>query len=814
MCAHSTPRLTSAKMAHPKPARSHLATAVLLALLSMNTLPQLASQAWAQKNHASVRAGEPVTLNFENADIEAVARTMATITGQNVVIDPRVSGTLNLVTEQPVSAQTAFTQFLVALRMQGYTVVESGGLYKVVPEAEGKLQSGTVNVSGGSFNSRPPSGGQIVTQIFKVNFENANSLVPTLRPLISPNNTITVNPGTNSLVITDYADNLQRIAKIIAALDVSEGSDIEIIPLRNAVASDLIPMLNSLLSGDGNTAAAANNASPGSGTVGQSYKTTLLADARSNSIVMRAANPARVAQVRRLVEQLDQPPLPGSSAEHGNIHVVFLKNADATQMAQTLRAALSAGQNQNNGANGVVNSSNATPNTAGGTGGGIASSSSSGFSNASGSGNSSGNQGALGEGSISNLGAQQNISTGGFIQADPNTNSLIITAPDPLYRQIRAVIDRLDGRRAQVLVESLVVEVNADKAAEFGIQWQAGFGSKDSSNVGYLGTNYDGSSGAGTNILDLALAAALGYTNTSTANVANALNSARPGTGINVGVAHNYGGTFVLGFLARFLQGSGEGNVLSTPNLLTLDNQEARIVIGQNVPFVTGQYTSNNTNNGSVNPFQTIERQDVGISLRVKPQINENGTVKLAVVQEVSDIVASTANNRNGPTTSKRLIETNILVDDGGIIVLGGLLQDQYAESQEKVPLLGDLPFIGNAFRSETRTHRKTNLMVFLRPVVIRDPATSDALAMERYNMVRQDQSMVQPSYNFMLNNVRSAPQLPALPQEPVDAAQAADRNRTRQVPSLMGLSATASAPVPARKTIDIREVPTGEERF
>lgn len=809
MRAHSTPRSNTAAKATAKPTRSLLASTVLLALLSLQALPQTAHLAWAQRNQPSIRAGEPVTLNFENADIEAVARAMATITGQNVVIDPRVSGTLNLVTEQPVSAQTAFTQFLVALRMQGYTVVESAGLYKVVPEAEGKLQSGTVNVSGGSFGSRPPAGGQIVTQIFKLNFENANSLVPTLRPLISPNNTITVNPGTNSLVITDYADNLQRIAKIIAALDVSEGSDIEIIPLENAVASDLIPMLNSLISGDGNAAngLGANNAGSGVSAAGQGYRTTLLADTRSNSIVVRAANPARIAQVRRLVEQLDRPPAPGSSAEYGNIHVVFLKNADAIQMAQTLRAALSASQNMANSANGTVASSNATPSTIGAnnSNGGLSSSSSSLSSDTS-----SGSD-TFGQGGISNLGAAQNISTGGFIQADPNTNSLIITAPDPLYRQIRAVIDRLDGRRAQVLVESLVVEVNADKAAEFGIQWQAGFGSGNSSNVGYLGTNYQGNGGSGTNILDLALAAALGYTGASSSTVANALNGARPGTGINLGVAHNYGGTYVLGFLARFLQGSGEGNVLSTPNLLTLDNQEARIVIGQNVPFVTGQYTSNNTSNGSVNPFQTIERQDVGISLRVKPQINENGTVKLAVVQEVSDIVASTANNVNGPTTSKRLIETNILVDDGGIVVLGGLLQDQYAESQEKVPLLGDIPFIGNAFRSESRSHRKTNLMVFLRPVVVRDAASSDALALERYDMIRNDQSAVQPSYNFMLNNVRSAPQLPQLPADPA-ADQPADRNRTRQVPSLTQLSATPA--VPARSTIDIREVPSGEERW
>jgi len=252
-----------------------------------------------------VRPGEPVTLNFVNADIEAVARTMATITGRNVVVDPRVKGQLNLVTEHPVPPAAAFQQFLAALRLQGFTVVEAAGLYKVVPEAEAKLQGGSVAVSGGGgrggATAGVPGGGQIVTQIFKLNYENANNLVPVLRPLISPNNTINVSPGTNALVITDYADNLQRLARIIAAMDVANASDVEVIPLKNAVATELAPLIARLIEGSGaSTAAAAPGQAPGQ--TDTTFKTTLIAEPRSNALILRAANPARVALVRTLVQ--------------------------------------------------------------------------------------------------------------------------------------------------------------------------------------------------------------------------------------------------------------------------------------------------------------------------------------------------------------------------------------------------------------------------------------------------------------------------------------------------------------------------------
>ncbi len=681
-------------------ASSHAICASTVSLLLAGAALGLPGLSQAQTaTPARAQAGEPVTLNFSNAEIEAVARTMASITGYNVVVDPRVKGTLTLVTEKPVSRGVAMNQFLAVLRLQGFTMVESAGLYKVVPEADAKLQSGAVTVIDTATGGSAASANQITTQIFKLNFESANSLLAILRPLISPNNTINVNPGNNSLVITDYADNLRRLAQIIAAMDVANATDVEILTLKHAIATDLAPLVLRLME------------SSGAGAPGQadgSFKTALVAEPRSNTLILRAANPARAALAKSLVAKLDQPISGGSNGAAGNIYVVYLKNADAVKLAATLRAAMS-GQSQ----------ATAAPAATGAA-----------------------------------AGAAAQSSTGGQVQADATTNSLIITAPEPQYRQLRAVIDRLDGRRAQVLVESLIVEVNTDKAAEFGIQWQGAVGNADSSNIGLLGTNFTSN-----NIINLAMKAG-----TTT--------PAAPGIGVNLGVAHKTNGVYVLGFLANFLETSNSGNVLSTPNLLTLDNEEAKIVIGENVPFVTGSYSNNNTSGSSgSNPFTTVERKDVGLTLKVRPQINENGTVKLVIYQETSSVKAGTEKDANGPTTTKRSIESSVLVDDGSIVVLGGLLQDQYGGSQEKVPGLSDVPLFGNLFKSESRGRKKTNLMVFLRPVVVRDAQATDRLSMDRYEMMQAGIREIQPAPSNLLP-INAAPQLPALGAAPVSKTQ------------------------------------------
>ena len=377
-------------------------------------------------------------------------------------------------------------------------------------------------------------------------------------------------------------------------------------------------------------------------------------------------------------------------------------------------------------------------------------------------------------------------STGGQIQADPATNALIITAAEPQYRQLRAVIDQLDSRRAQVYVESLIAEVNADKAAEFGIQWQGILGKQGDGTVGVIGTN---SGQAGANILGITAALATGNAS-SIATAAGTL-----GQGMNLALAPRINGQYYLGALANFLQNSGDANVLSTPNLMTLDNEEARIIIGNNVPFVTGSY-ANTTGSSTVSPFQTVERKDVGLMLKVRPQISENGTVKMAIYQEVSKIDTATLSNANGPSTSKRSIESNVVVDDGSIIVIGGLLEDSYQQGQDKVPVMGDLPVVGNLFRSETRSRNKTNLMVFLRPIVVRDNATSDALMMDRYEAIRALQQATQPAASTVMKSVSGAPILPSLPE------------RAPSVASPMPVQPAAPVPVPMQQLTPVAPPP------
>lgn len=646
--------------------------------------------------------GEPVTLNFVNADIEGVTRAMGAILKQQFIVDPRVKGNITVYSDQPLTPREAYLNYLAALRGLGFTVVEAGGLFKVVPEADAKLQTGRVSV--GEVTGR---GDQILTQIFTLNYENANNLVPVLRPLISPNNTINVNPGNNSLVVTDYADNLQRIAKIIATMDVATSGDVEVINLKHAVASDIAALVQKM---------SESTATPGATPGGASA--AVMVDARSNSLLIKAANPARLASIRSLVAKLDQP-TQGSGGLMGNIWVVYLKNADATKLASVLRAAYSA-----------------TTQSAGGGGGGATTPTPSPTAMT-----------AAGQNpTTAPVSASAGPSTGGFIQADPTTNSLIITAPEPLYRQLRAVIDQLDSRRAQVYIESMIVKVDAKKAAEFGFQWQGLLGNRGDKTLLAAGTNFPGAN----NIISLSTAAGSGT-------------PVAPGNGLNVGIVRNFGGVYTLASLAQFLESNTSADILSTPNLVSLDNEEAKIVIGQNVPFITGSYTNTGGGgNGAANPFQTIERKDVGLTLRVKPQIGEGGTVRMTIYQE-SSAVLKELTSAAGPTTDKSSIETTVVVDDGQIMVLGGLLKDEYSGGTTKVPGLGDIPVVGTLFRSDSRERNKTNLMVFLRPVVIRTQEAANSLTVDRYDVIRAKQQEVQPKPSALIP-INEAPVLPERP--------------------------------------------------
>ncbi|WP_255501110.1 type II secretion system secretin GspD [Mitsuaria sp. WAJ17] len=682
----------------------------------------------AKKPGAAVKAQTPVTLNFVNADIEAVTRAIGVMMDKQFVIDPRVKGTITLYSEQPLSVHEAYLNYLAGLRGLGFTVVESGGLLKVLPEADAKLQSSAVILDNGA-----PRGDQILTQVYRLNYEQANNLVPVLRPLISPNNTVQANPGNNTLVVTDYADNLQRIAKIIAAMDTPASTDLEIIPLKHSVASDMAALVARLADGGG-AAAAPNQPALSSG-----GSASVVADPRSNSLIVRAPNAAKLAAVRSIVAKLD---VPGSDST-GNIRVVYLKNADATKLATVLRAAFGAGGSTSGG-------SGSTP---GGSGLGSFGNSTAPSSpvNNPGQGMNSGTSGSgLSAAATQPVSSSPSPSTGGFVQADPSTNALIITAPEPLYRQIRNVIDQLDGRRAQVYVETLIVKVDASKTGAFGVQWQNLFGNKGDNTLPGLGTNFG--TGAG-NIIQGSAALYGG-----SASLASAVKDAP--AGLNFGLLKKIGDKYTLGAIANFLETEAGANVLSTPNLVALDNEEAKIVVGRNVPFVTGSFTNTGSSSGTVNPFQTYDRKDVGITLRIRSQIGEGGTVRMTVYQENSSIDPTTKADTSGPATEKSAIETTVSVDDGEIIVLGGLLKDEFADSEGRVPGLGSIPLIGNLFKNTGRSRIKTNLMVFLRPVIMRDQKSADDLTLDRYEYIRGLQQSGQPQPKFALPDT-GAPMLP-----------------------------------------------------
>lgn len=656
-----------------------------------------------------------VTLNFVNADIDQVAKAIGAATGKTIIVDPRVKGQLNLVAERPVPEDQALKTLQSALRMQGFALVQDHGVLKVVPEADAKLQGVPTYVG----NAPQARGDQVITQVFELHNESANNLLPVLRPLISPNNTVTAYPANNTIVVTDYADNVRRIAQIIAGVDSAAGAQVQVVPLRNANAIDLAAQLQKMLD-------------PGAiGNSDATLKVSVTADPRTNSLMLRASSASRLAAAKRLVQQLDAP-----SAVPGNMHVVPLRNADAVKLAKTLRGMLgksgsdsgsSASSNDANSfnqsggssssGNFSTGSSGTPPLPSGGLGG--SSSSSGGYGGSSGSGGGLGSAGLLG----GDKDKGDDNQPGGMIQADAATNSLIITASDPVYRNLRSVIDQLDARRAQVYIEALIVELNSTTQGNLGIQWQVASGQ-------FLGgTNLNPTQGLGNSIVNLT-------TGGTAATTGLAANLSTLTQGLNIGWLHNMFGVQGLGALLQYFAGVSDANVLSTPNLITLDNEEAKIVVGQNVPIATGSY-SNLTSGTTSNAFNTYDRRDVGLTLHVKPQITDGGILKLQLYTEDSAVVAGTTSAQTGPTFTKRSIQSTILADNGEIIVLGGLMQDNYQVSNSKVPLLGDIPWIGQLFRSESKQRAKTNLMVFLRPVIISDRSTAQQVTANRYDYIQ-----------------------------------------------------------------------------
>ncbi|PLR63706.1 MULTISPECIES: type II secretion system secretin GspD [Pseudomonas] len=659
---------------------------------------------------------QPVQLNFVDADIQAVVRALSRATGQQFLVDPRVKGNLTLVSEGQVPAHQAYDMLLAALRMQGFSVVDVGGVAQVVPEADAKLLGGPIYSAGSSG---------MQTRTFRLQYENAVNLIPVLRPIVSPNNPINAYPGNNSIVITDYAENLARVAQIISGIDTPSAIDTDVVMVQNGIAVDIAAMVSELLETQG---------------ADQTQKINVIGDPRSNSIIIRSGSPERTELARNLIYKLDN-----AQSNPSNMHVVYLRNAQASKLAQSLRGLLT-GESDS----GVSDDARGKLSAMGGNGKNTQGTSNA--QNSSGTPTGSGVQSGYGQttGSTPSTSGTSTenqdtaFSAGGVtIQADATTNTLLISAPDPLYRNLREVIDMLDQRRAQVVIESLIVEVGEDDATEFGVQWQAG---NLAGKGGFGGVNLGGS----------------GVNSTPTSKTSI---DVLP-KGLNVGLVNGtvdipgIGKVLDLKVLARALKSKGGTNVLSTPNLLTLDNEAASIFVGQTIPFVTGSYVTGGGGTSN-NPFQTVQREEVGLKLNVRPQISEGGTVKLDIYQEVST-VDTRASVDAGTVTNKRAIDTSILLDDGQIMVLGGLLQDGYSQSNDAVPWLSDIPGLGALFRNEKRSVNKTNLMVFLRPYIIRDSGAGRSITLNRYEFMRRAQGGLQPEHSWAMPDVQ-APQLPSV---------------------------------------------------
>ncbi len=622
---------------------------------------------------AGPRSGE-VLLNFQSADLQAVVKAMSQMTGRNVLVDPRVRGQVTIVSARPMPVAAAFQVFLSALKAQGFTAVDGPeGAVRIIPVAEAKAAA-PVNERDG-----PPRGGeQIVTHVAIGQHVAVSQLQNVLRPLMSPTSQLSVYDPANALIITDYADNVRRLLRILDRIDVPAGTEVIVVPLQNASAIDLAELVVRL-SGSG-VATPGVPGAPQTQIAAGGDRFSVVPDTRTNSLLLRSDNPGRIAQLRSLIEKLDVP-----ARAMGSTRVIYLKHAEALKLVEVLRGMLSAVAAGSAGAPGV---------------------------------------GARPPGAVSGAAAPS------LIQADEATNSIIINASDTVYNNLRTVIEQLDVRRAQVYVEALIVEMTEDAANELGIQWAAGT-QRGSSTIG-AATNFS-------------------KANPSLGAVAAAPATAVAGAGgLSVAVLGRNillpDGSTVrsLGALARALQTNSQNNILSTPTLLTLDNYQAKIVVGQNVPFITGSFAqataavaSGTTTGAVVNPFQTIERRDVGLTLRIKPQISEGGAIRLEIFQEVSRIDLTSQGVASDVVTTKRSLETKVVVDDGSTIVLGGLIDNTIKATQEAVPLLGSIPILGALFRFKQELRSRTNLMVFLRPVIIRSADDSYRVTADRYDYLR-----------------------------------------------------------------------------
>lgn len=616
---------------------------------------------------------EVFTLNLKNADIHSLISTVSKQSGRNFVVDPRVKAKVTVISAKPLNADELYETFLSVLQVHGFSAVPAGDLTKIVPDVNAK--QGPVPI----YNAEAGVSDQLVTQVIKIVHVPAAQLVPILRPLVPQQGHLAAYAASNALIITDRASNINRLIKIIESIDRPDNEEVEVIRLNHASAREVIRILGSLQTRGGQP-----GASPG--------VVRFAADERTNSILLSGDSAARM-RFRGLIVNLDTPVESG-----GNTRVVYLRFANAADLV-TILTGVSQGQAK------IGTSSTVEAGAAGAT-------VTRPVTTTAGANNAQPAQPTTPTASIiRSTNNQQSDGPQVDIQADEDTNALIITAPPDEMRSILAVIEQLDIRRAQVLVEAIIAELSQNNSQSLGVNFAVD-GSDSDRPAAY--TNLGGATQA--------LAGQIASGGTS---------GLSQGLSLALGRVGNGGVDFA--FLVSAIAADSDNNILSTPTLVTMDNQEAEIVVGQNVPFVTGTQLSSANNN----PFQTIERQDIGISLKVKPQINEGNNIKMEIEQEVSDVSSTSVTGASDITTNKRSIKTTVLVEDGQTLVLGGLIDDQVNDTNEKVPLLGDIPVLGSLFRYRSSTKNKRNLMVFLHPTILRDVETADYYSQSKYEDLR-----------------------------------------------------------------------------
>ncbi len=668
-----------------------IAALVLSSLMGSVALPAAPQQPKPQE-------GATITPNYKDADLSQIIQAVGEVTGKNFIIDPRVNAKVTMLSSTPMSPAAFYEAFLAVLQVYGYVAVPAGKVIKIVPNTD--LRQLPANDLPRDVSS---TSDEIVTQIVTLKNVSAAQLVPMLRPLIPTYGHLAAYPGGNMLIISDRASNVSRVVRIIERMDESGDEAIEVIPLHNAGAADVVRIVNSLNQGPGAEGGAIAK---------------IVADERTNSVLLTGERSARL-RIKALIINMDTP-----MASGGDIQVRYLRYADAEKIADKLKGQATASAKAQGGP-----PSGAPPGGGAGT---------------------------------------SNVDASVTIWADVATNALIITAPPKIMKSLMGVIDKLDIRRAQVHVEAIIVEVDANKSSDLGVQWLL-FG-KGNSTVPAGVINLPGT---GTSIVDLA-ALALGVSNGTTGvgtgvgtgtgiTGTPTISSSTVGTGATIGVGRvaNSGVSFAA--LIHALRSDGSSNIISTPSLITMNNEEAEVKVTQEIPLITGSF-SNTTQSvgGTSSPFQTIQREEVGTILKVTPHINEGNSVQLKIEQEDSSPGAKLTDSAD-ISTNKRSIKTTVLIEDGGIIVLGGLMSDTVTESEDRVPGLGAIPLIGNLFKSRSGSRQKKNLVVFIRPRIMRDSDATEATSEEKYNDVRRLQQGLTGGHITLLPGEKQ-PVIPAIP--------------------------------------------------